>query len=170
METERLYRDAEGAWICKKHKDERGSNKYGSNCYRCLRAKYEQLQADILDWRRQRNTFKYENEQLQAEADNAKETYDQLFLDFVSRGIEIKELQAELGKHRWIPVEEKLPEKENYVFIIGMPNGYASTALYHKKNRHWRRYSLPIKWTVTHWKPIALPERKEEDGEYPNVG
>ena len=39
--------DSEGAWICVKHKLERGHAKYGSHCYRCLVEKHGQLQAQL---------------------------------------------------------------------------------------------------------------------------
>jgi len=45
MAEEILYPDSEGAWICKKHKAQRGFDRYGSNCYRCLIEKLEKLQA-----------------------------------------------------------------------------------------------------------------------------
>lgn len=36
-----LFPDSEGGWICTKHKKERGSQKYGSNCYLCAAAANE---------------------------------------------------------------------------------------------------------------------------------
>ncbi len=39
--------DYEGAWICKKHKLERGHAKYGSHCYRCSVETIEQLKAEL---------------------------------------------------------------------------------------------------------------------------
>lgn len=42
-----LFPDSEGGWICDIHKKERGSQKYGSNCYRCLQAENERLRDKI---------------------------------------------------------------------------------------------------------------------------
>jgi hypothetical protein len=42
-----LFPDSEGGWICAKHKKERGSERHGSNCYRCLEADNKRLRAAI---------------------------------------------------------------------------------------------------------------------------
>jgi hypothetical protein len=41
-----MFPDSEGGWICKRHNDERGSSKYGSNCYRCSLEKIKELEAE----------------------------------------------------------------------------------------------------------------------------
>lgn len=77
----------------------------------------------------------------------------------------IKELSAELEQHRWIPVNEGLPEKPGYYLIICASEGY---------NEHrWWQFWYQDGWyeynkiedciddterTVTHWKPIIVGE------------
>ena len=86
---------------------------------------------------------------------------------------EIKQLQAELEKHRWIPVSERLPE-----LLIDIPHRHSNDLLlvyetlentntvvigcYDEENG-WVIYSShqrPIYYQnqITHWKPIILPE------------
>lgn len=76
----------------------------------------------------------------------------------------IKDLEAELEQHRWIPVGERLPEKTGYYLIICASEGY---------NEHrWWQFWYQDGWyeynkiddciddterTVTHWKPISKP-------------
>ena len=41
-----------------------------------------------------------------------KETYDQLHIDFVARGVKIKELEEEIGKYNDICVRERRKAKQ----------------------------------------------------------
>ena len=58
-----------------------------------------------------------------------------------------------------MPVSERLPKDKIYVLIAGMPSTYASVGCYNEKECIWRRYGEKIRWAVTHWKPIVLPEQ-----------
>ncbi len=77
-----------------------------------------------------------------------------------------KQLQAELDKYRWIPVEERLPEKEGYYLTKYKGDGRQKL-----NKKAWIRaypfwgifkenwiYKRPTKYSITHWKPIILPE------------
>ena len=69
------------------------------------------------------------------------------------RNEKISELQAELDKHRWIPVVERLPETTGAYQVIRKINDYPSTRMYNVHNKDWRSNDI-----VTHWKPIILPK------------
>lgn len=58
---------------------------------------------------------------------------------------------------RWIPVEERLPEK--YQRVLGTCCMGVFEAVYNGK--YWRIAEFPPKATITHWMP--LPEAPEED-------
>ncbi len=57
MVDEQLYQHSEGAWICHKHKIETEGQKHGSNCYRCLKDKTEQLQAKLDKYNEENQSF-----------------------------------------------------------------------------------------------------------------
>ena len=103
--------------------------------------------------------------QLQAEVDTAKETYDQLFLDFVNRGAGIRELhdKVELLKdlRRWIPVEERLPEDERKVLVS---DGHSCWTDHYNSKGEWKNI-IPgggDNVIYTHWKPIILPDQEKK--------
>lgn len=67
----------------------------------------------------------------------------------------IKQLEAELEKHCWIPVEERLPGRGDRVLIIDNDGNPLSLWLIGKT------YAQCAEWQskgITHWKPITLPE------------
>lgn len=66
-----LTPDSEGGWICDKHKKERGTQKHGSNCYRCLLAKNKRLRETIERALRIKDLwlFQSEEEQYQHESE-----------------------------------------------------------------------------------------------------
>ena len=66
----------------------------------------------------------------------------------------IQQLEAQV--HRWIPVEERLPEK-NEVVIVCCDDGFIDALIY-RDGRF--RYQGAADESVTHWMP--LPERTEE--------
>jgi len=71
--------------------------------------------------------------------------------------------QAELAKHRWIPVSERLPEDNDTVFVVlrhkdevfSLVGRYVSFDDICK----WEVYPETKHPVVTHWKPIILPEQ-----------
>ncbi len=68
----------------------------------------------------------------------------------------VEQLEAELDKHRWIPVSERLPKDEYSILAYGNDGfGYkivANTSY----NLEFKKFRILSK--VTHWKPIILPE------------
>jgi hypothetical protein len=69
----------------------------------------------------------------------------------------VRELEAEIEKHQWISVEDRLPEriKDERTPYLVRTTDYYGVAL-------WREYSSGWDWEcdcgeVTHWKPITLP-------------
>lgn len=83
----------------------------------------------------------------------------------------IIELQAELDKHRWIPVEERLPQptekthpqQSELVWLANITEDRmeAAKAWYEPADETWFD-CFGKRVTGTHWKPIILPE--EEGG------
>lgn len=73
----------------------------------------------------------------------------------------IKELEAELEKHRWIPTSERLPEKKDNSFcsawVVAMDKKTWTIAQYNYEYAHWDKdhspYDLGME-VITHWKPI----------------
>lgn len=71
---------------------------------------------------------------------------------------QVVKLQAERERHRWIPVEERLPKNEYSILAYGEDGfGYkivANTSY----NLEFGKFRILSK--VTHWKPIILPGQK----------
>ena len=72
---------------------------------------------------------------------------------------EINRLQAELDKHCWIPVSERLPEEKRIYLIIGRTNARGrKICKIVPLNRSYKNNLYGIWAGITHWKPIILPE------------
>ena len=72
---------------------------------------------------------------------------------------DVAKLQEEIEKHRWLPVEERLPENEKKVMVT---NGrYTWTDCYSPSCKGWKNLILGggdlVLVEYTHWKPIILP-------------
>ncbi len=75
----------------------------------------------------------------------------------------ILETEAELDKHRWIPVSERLPKDDHQVWILYDISEYTYNAYYDSVYNNWHifDYSGGYKKAEdkpTHWKPIILPK------------
>ena len=66
----------------------------------------------------------------------------------------IGKLEAQLAEHEWVSVEDGLPEEGSYYQVLRIENPYPSTR-YYVANGVWQSRA-----TITHWKPIHLPEAK----------
>jgi len=67
---------------------------------------------------------------------------------------EVGKLQAELNKHRWIPVSERLPEKNGRYWVTDNITAWVS---------HFSIYTGVFsyeKFLIGYWKPIILPKGK----------
>ena len=65
------------------------------------------------------------------------------------------ETLAELEKPRWIPVTERLPEKDVRVIVCAsLPEGVHSDFIY--EDGHWF-----VSTGVTHWMPLPEPPKEE---------
>jgi len=78
-----------------------------------------------------------------------------------------KQLQAELAKHRWIPVSERLPEETIVAVVYAKHLAFEpmlhladfTPSIGHFVFRDWDV------WEVTHWKPIILPKEAPDGKE-----
>lgn len=81
----------------------------------------------------------------------------ELVQDLKALHAEVERLTAELDKHRWIPVEERLPERpeanNTYACLIVL-GGYVTLGYFCHDGRFYRA-SCPV--AVTHWMPLPQP-------------
>ena len=97
-------------------------------------------------------------EQLQAELEQQA--------DFLSLAKEqMDAYQAELDKHRWIPVTERLP-KEGYLWFCYEKTGYTYDGYYQPQYKLWEMFDpcggyskIDVGSPPTHWKEIILPDQ-----------
>ncbi len=83
-------------------------------------------------------------------------------------GEKLEQLQAELDKHRWIPVSERLPKKSKtghpqqteYVYLYTGKKSMIE-AFYDYYYKEWYN-SDGTSVQGTHWKPIILPKGEQE--------
>ncbi len=69
----------------------------------------------------------------------------------------ISQLRAELEKHCWIPVSERLPKDEYDILAYGY-DGYGYKIVINTSyNLEFKKFRILSE--VTHWKPIILPEQ-----------
>lgn len=75
--------------------------------------------------------------------------------------MKLDDLEAEnyklKAKHRWIPVGERLPDESGLYQALRKINQLPTTREYCAKSLMWMSQD-----TVTHWKPIILPEKGGE--------
>ncbi|HUS89671.1 MAG TPA: DUF551 domain-containing protein [Desulfosporosinus sp.] len=68
----------------------------------------------------------------------------------------ILKLLSELDQHRWIPVSERLPEKEGYCFVCD--GQWCGRLWWDNEWEFANKTKYPSGFSVTHWKPIILPK------------
>ena len=140
--SEQMKPDSEGAWICKRHEVERGHDKYGSYCFRCLKEKHEQLQSQLAS----------------TETENKR-----LAQVCIKHGFEINKLIEELDdekeKGRWIPVAERLPKPDENTHPqqsvkVRLAKIIEVDAWYEECDKHWHDARTGSVITGTHWRPL----------------
>ena len=75
---------------------------------------------------------------------------------------QVVKLQAEVEKHRWIPVSERLPEETNRGYLIYMQRICPCIATFDGETFFdaFTKYSIK---NITHWKLIILPDQALEE-------
>ena len=68
---------------------------------------------------------------------------------------QIASLKAELEKHRWIPVSERLPESRGFRQVTDGLSVW-STSFVVDKQKFYKANNI-----ITHWREIDLPESEE---------
>jgi hypothetical protein len=100
------------------------------------------------------------------EIDNANRYSEHYQWDECINGLKSKvtrlqsELDAEREKHRWIPVEERLPDEGKDV-IVGGRNFTGCMSLDYGGTTLWRNSVGWLYADITHWQP--LPQPPEDD-------
>lgn len=103
-------------------------------------------------------------EQLQAKLVTTNKVLKSMNEQWCSRVDRVIELHIELDTHRWIPVEERLPEDTNHVWLCYIQNDYTYNGYY--DGTYWNIFNYSGGYTrvsknPTHWKSIILPTIKE---------
>ena len=114
------------------------------------------------------DSMKDVNFELQAENERLKDLNETYNRRLAEQRVRIGDLQAELDKHRWIPVEERLPEKNQrvdlYITITKTDGDYQTITKERFCGYVWNcRSSFPDSHDFTHWKPIILPQALKGD-------
>ena len=133
----------------------------GPNCDFSVPLTYDELQARIKELTKELSTWK---ESSKADIERSNNAFNQ-----------VAELTKELELHRWIPVGERLPK-----LFKNIPYPHSKDVLVLFKTGHWYKayYDGEANWVVysshknpvdyqesiTHWEPIALPEKEKESG------
>ena len=83
---------------------------------------------------------------------------EQRFLELCEAERKLAELQE---RERWIPVTERLPENDEFVFIA-KAEAWVSKGLYVTERKRWELLSHDVV-EVTHWRPLPAPPKEGEN-------
>lgn len=72
----------------------------------------------------------------------------------------IADLQSQLDKHRWIPVEQGLPEVKKPVWVVDYKRNVWQAELLINQ-RFYSEETQHELHTITHWQEIILPEKEK---------
>lgn len=77
------------------------------------------------------------------------------------------ELAAERQKHRWIPVEERLPDKSGMYIVQAKENDleHVTFCKWQTRYKRWDLTGSRAYWKVIAWKPLPDPYQPEKDCE-----
>ncbi len=93
---------------------------------------------------------------------------DKLYLEKCEEVNRLKaELAAERQKHRWIPVEERLPDKSG-AYIVTARDGDLAHVTFCKWQTRYKRWDLTgsrAYWKVIAWQPLPESYQPEKGGE-----
>ncbi len=151
--NDQLKAENEKLKICKECKCELPMHRLG-----CAEAKGEtDLYAKIEQLQAENKTLKGEKEKLNSSIERWKKE------ELMWHEIDNK-LQAELETHHWIPVLERLPEKD--ADCLCFEGKFAGLGCYQQNSN-----SLRMQWQVngfvsnrvTHWKPLILPPKEQNE-------
>ena len=72
--------------------------------------------------------------------------------------IKNRDLEAELEKHQWIPVEEGLPRGDGH-YLVADSGWYGRMWFDGKEWCFGNKQKYPYANHITHWMPIILPKK-----------
>ena len=81
---------------------------------------------------------------------------------------QIKQLQAKLDKHRWIPVSEGLPKHNYSIELLDLGNHiFDGSYDFNSKSPAWYSYvmgggEIRITSQITHWREKVLPDKEKD--------
>ena len=151
----------------------RAAHKETQTIYHAELAKYKAGNVPVTQIIADNEGLAIDIEEMQAEVDKVMNEVYMRRKEAGALRANIRQLQAELKKCRWIPVSERLPDlygitQSNWVHIT---NGQSVMRAYYydytkqkpKPNmaigKGWYCHGL-CKENITHWKPILLPEEQ----------
>lgn len=78
--------------------------------------------------------------------------------------MEIQRLENELKKYDWVSVKDRLPEDGQEVFAYcSEADSFEMLVLRCLSENMWINRALDIYENVTHWMPLPLPPKENED-------
>ena len=104
-------------------------------------------------------------ERLSANASDFDEIITDVLQRIATQSTRIEELEAELAKHKWVSVRERLPETayDTTGMFLVVVNGAKRLAMHHWKSKTWStREGLAIYPTHFVEKIITLPKQEHE--------
>ena len=92
--------------------------------------------------------------------------YDDMKKLCMKRYERIKELEAKLEQHRWIPVSESLPKnvRTMWVLLNAEATGTLTPGMGFCGDGIWEILTRGLLTEVTHWKEIILPDKALKGG------
>lgn len=101
------------------------------------------------------------------EIERLRDKHNQAAISWQQKNQECRKLQSEIERlreaQRWIPVEERLPDNEQDVFIwCDRCGGDRDVGWWSLKNKVWVVNGFTLCYNVTHWMPLPEPPKENK--------